>query len=200
MLSWFLVRVLAIAYPIVEVLLIVWVGNTFGWGWTALALALGIIVGLLIMRAAGRDAFRAIATPMQRHQPYVEIDEVTGAAQTVHPNSQPTADEVEQASVELRQSGLLFVSGVLFAVPGFISDVFGALLLIPGLRRLLAARMPQRQTTPTVVIAGETIYSDGPARGEGDDPAGSAYDAGQPGPGGPVVIKGEILPPQRPIE
>lgn len=200
MLSWFLTRVVAIAYPIVEILLIVWVGNTVGWGWTLLALGLGVLVGLVLMRAAGRDAFRAVATPMQRHQPYVEIDEVTGVAQTVHPNSQPTAAEVEQATVELRQSGLLFVSGVLFALPGFISDAVAAVLLIPAVRRSFATRLPQRRPTPGVVIVGDTIVTDLPGDTDGADPAPNPYDAGQPQSGSAAVIKGEILPPQRPIE
>lgn len=199
-LRWFLTRVALIAYPIIEILLIVWVGNTIGWGWTALLLVLGVVVGLVVMRAAGRDAFSAIARPMQRHQPYVEIDEQTGVAQTVHPNSQPSAEELEQASGELRRSGVLFLSGVLFAVPGFLTDIVAALLLIPPVRRLAAGRMPQPAAPPTVVVRGETVSTDPDPGHEGDDTAPNPYDAEQPGAGGPVVIRGEILPPQRPIE
>lgn len=190
-LRWFLTRVAMIAYPIIEILLIFWVGNTIGWGWTALLLVLGVVVGFVVMRAAGRDAFSAIATPMQRHQPYVEIDEQTGVAQTVHPNSQPSAEEIEQASGELRQSGVLFLSGVLFAIPGFLTDVVAALLLLPPVRRFAAGRMPQGSAAPTVVVQGETVH-------RSDDTAATPYDSQEPG--GPVVIRGEILPPERPIE
>lgn len=191
---WFLTRVLVIGFPIVEILLIFWVAGTIGWGWTLGLLAAGLVVGLLIMRTAGLNAFRAVAAPMKAHQPYVEIDEATGVAQTVHPNTQPSADEVEQAGLALRQSGLLFVSGVLFAIPGFITDVLGAGLLIPQVRRLVAGRMPERSAGPSVVIRGETIGVDVDV----DVTATTHY---EPGPDeGPVVIRGEILPPQRPIE
>lgn len=192
-LRWFLTRVLMIGFPIVEILLIFWVGNTIGWGWTALLLVLGVVIGFIVMRAAGRDAFSAITTPMQRHQPYVEIDEQTGVAQTVHPNSEPSPEELEKAGGELRRSGVLFLAGVLFAIPGFLTDAVAALLLIPPVRRFAAGRMPERSATPTVIVPGETVH-------RGDETPTTPYDAEQPGADGPVVIRGEILPPQRPNE
>lgn len=193
MLRWFLTRVLVIALPIIELLLIVWVGNTIGWWWTLGLLAAGVVIGFLIMRAAGRDAFRAVTAPMQRHQPYVEIDETTGVAQTVHPNSQPSREEVEQASAELGQSGLLFVSGMLIAIPGFITDVLGALLLVPVSRRLVSPRMPRRTARTTVIIRGETLD------GDSAPPTPGPYDPSR-GQDRSAVIRGEILPPQRPNE
>lgn len=194
---WFLTRVLMIGFPIVEVLLIVWVGNTIGWGWTALLLVLGVVLGVALMRLAGRDAFRAVTTPLQNHQPYVEIDELTGVAQTVHPAGEPTPEEMQQAAAELRRSGLLFVSGVLFAIPGFLTDALAGILLLPPVRAAVAGRMARRAANrPTVVVVGETIQP-------GDEFPPSPYhrpDDPSGGPEGPVVIRGEILPPQRPIE
>ncbi len=176
--SYFLTRVALIAYPIIEILLLFWVGRTIGWGWTLLLLAAGLGIGLLLMRAAGITAFRAVAGPAQRNQPYVEIDETTGVAQTIHPQAEVTQEDIDRAGAELRQSGWLFVSGVLFAVPGFLSDVFGAILLLPPTRRLLAARGPRR-SGPAIVVVGETIVTEEPV----------------PPSSGPPIIRGEILPP-----
>lgn len=183
----FLVRVVAIAFPIIEILLLAWVWRTIGWAWTLALLAAGFVLGVWLMRKAGAAAFRSVAEPLRRRQPYVELDEATGTARTVHPaQSPPSAAEMEQAGADLRRSGLLFVSGALFAIPGFITDAMAALLLLPASRRLLAARLPQPRAE-AVVIQGETVV----AR---TSPASSTPDPG------PAVIRGEILPPQRPFE
>ncbi len=186
MLRWFLTRVLVIALPIIEILLIVWVGNTIGWGWTGLILGACVVVGLLVMRVAGRDAFSAVTSPMERHRPFVEIDEATGVARTVHPSPQPTQDEVDEATQQLRRSGWLFSAGVLIAVPGFISTVLGLGLLLPPVRALVARRAPTPPGRSRVVIVGETV-AEAPA-------SPTAYDPGTGQPDGGTVIRGEILP------
>ncbi len=173
MLRWFLTRVLVIAYPIIEILLIVWAGNVIGWGWTLLILAGCVVAGFLVMRAAGRDALAAVTEPMRKHQPYVEIDETTGTARTIHPTGQPTPAEAEEAAARLRDSGLVFSAGILIAVPGFISTGAGLILLLPPVRRLAAPRLVRRSSG--VVIVGETLR---------EPPA--EYDTD-------TVIRGEIL-------
>lgn len=194
---WFLTRVLMIAFPIIEILLIAWVWNTIGWLPTILLLVAGFMIGMILMRAAGVTAFRALSTPIQRHQPYVEIDETTGVAQTVHPAREPSPEEVAQATVELRQSGYLFVAGLLFAVPGFLTDLIGAVLVLPPTRRLLAARSASRprRTGPTVVVVGETVTTAGETPGTAASPGQQSSDSGAGT--GPPVIRGEILPPGR---
>lgn len=186
MLRSFLTRVLVIAFPVIEIVLIIWVGNTLGWGWTGLILAACVVVGLLVMRAAGRDAFGAVMRPMERHQPFVEIDETTGTARTVHPAPQPTKDEVDEATRQLRRSGWLFMAGVLIAVPGFISTALGLLLLLPPVRAIAAKRAPTPPGRSRVVIVGETV--------DGAASTPSAYDPESSGQSGGTVIRGEILP------
>lgn len=186
MLRWFLTRVLVIAFPVIEVVLIVWVGSTIGWGWTGLILAACVVVGLLVMRIAGRDAFGAVMRPMERHQPFVEIDETTGTARTVHPAPEPTQDEVDEATRQLRRSGWLFLAGVLIAVPGFISTALGLLLLLPPVRAFAARRAPRPPGRSRVVIVGETV-SDAPT-------PPTAYDPQTSDQAGGTVIRGEILP------
>lgn len=183
----FLLRVVAIAFPIIEILLIAWVWRTIGWAWTLVLLGAGFVLGLWLMRKAGAKAFRSIAEPMRSRQPYVELDETTGTARTVHPaQNPPSAEEMEQASADLRRSGLLFVSGALFAIPGFMTDAIAALLLLPASRRLVADRLPTSRRR-TVIIQGETVVAHTP--GQPTEPER-----------GPAVIRGEILPPQHPIE
>lgn len=188
---WFLTRVVTIALPVVEVLLLVWVGNTIGWNWTLVLLLAGLGLGLALMRVAGVNAFRAIAEPIRNHQPFVEVDPVTGTRQTVHPGTQPTQDEITAAGAQLRASGLLFVAGLLFAIPGFLSDLAGAVLALPAVRHWVAARMPARAKQGTV-IRGETVVV---------DPAGTVvvqtWESAPRTDGPPRAIAGQVLPPRK---
>ena len=62
--SYFLTRVALIAYPIIrDPAALLGPAGPIGWGWTLLLLAAGLGIGLLLMRAAGITAFRAVAGP-----------------------------------------------------------------------------------------------------------------------------------------
>lgn len=183
----FLSRVLLIAYPVVEILLLAWVGGEIGWTWTVLLLLAGFGLGLALMRNAGVAAFQAVAQPLRKAQPFVEIDPETGAARTVHPAAQPTADDVARATLDMRASGWLFVAGLLFAAPGFISDAAGAVLALPPVRRRLASRAGARPARSATVIQGETVIV--------DDSGTVTVQRWDDERRRPPVIQGEILPP-----
>ncbi|MFT3988796.1 FxsA family protein [Aestuariivirga sp.] len=74
---------------------------------------------------------------------------------------------------------LLMLAGLLFILPGFVSDVLGLLLLIKPLRDHLAARL-----MPKIEIKGAAWPQDPQSRGPVIE-------------GEAVVIEGEILPPER---
>lgn len=189
MTRWFLWRILVIGLPVAEIVLLIWVATMIGWGWTFAILLAGFLAGLALMRMAGSSAFRAVAAPWRRAQPYVRIDETTGAAQTVHPNAGPTADEIAEAGAELRQSGLLFVAGALLAFPGLLSDVAGLVVALPPVRRNLARRLPSGGTRPSVVVQGETVVVD-------TEGGVHVQTWGTADPSRSAVLRGEILPPQ----
>lgn len=189
MTRWFAWRVAVIGLPIAEIVLLIWVASVVGWGWTFLILFAGFIAGLALMRLAGAGAYRAVAVPWRRTRPYVEIDEATGTARTVHPPesaSAPTAEDVAQASTGLRESGLLFVAGCLLAIPGLLSDLAGLVLALPQVRRQLASRMAARPSG--VVVQGETVVVDT----DGGVHVQTWGTAGRPE---SPVLRGEILPP-----
>jgi UPF0716 protein FxsA len=184
--TWFAWRVLVIGLPVAEIVLLIWVASQLGWGWVFLILLAGFLAGLALMRAAGAGAYRAAAVPWRRTQPYVEIDETTGTARTVHPASGPTPEDVAEAGTGLKESGLLFVAGCLLAIPGLLSDVAGLVLALPGVRRRLARR---DTTAPDgVVVQGETVVVDthGGVHVQTWGPQARPDSR---------VIRGEILPP-----
>ena len=107
-------------YPIVEILLVVWVASLIGWGWTFVILLAGFGAGLAVMRIAGMSAFRALTDPARRAQAFSQVDPQTGEEVTIVPNQEISQDDVAEAARGLRSSGLLFAGGALLAIPGFL--------------------------------------------------------------------------------
>jgi len=135
----FLVLVLLfIVLPIAEIYVIVKVGETIGAWWTILLLIADSLIGAQLLRWQGRTAWRRFQEAIQGgRMPHREI--LDGA--------------------------LIIVGGAFLLTPGFISDVFGVLLLLPP-TRALARRAITRFLTPgsmarvTFVRSGRGHFSD----------------------------------------
>jgi UPF0716 protein FxsA len=98
-----------IAMPVAEVFVFIEVGLAIGWLWAVLALVGTSIAGVQLLRIQGRAAIERVAVAVsQRRAP--------GAAAL--------------------DGALGFLGGLLLVVPGFITDVFGALLLVEPTRTL----------------------------------------------------------------
>ena len=108
--SW--LKVLLVAYPIVEVATVIVVAQWIGWGWTLLLVVIGIPVGIGIMRNAGGAAMADLREAA-----------VTGV---------PPTEQGRHATTML--------AGGLIAVPGFWTDLLGLLLLVPPTRGMFRAR------------------------------------------------------------
>jgi UPF0716 protein FxsA len=102
-----------ILLPVLEIALAIQVGLRIGAGPTLLLLLAGSVAGLLVLRQVGLSAVRRLATPPSD----------TGSARSPRPPA---------------QTALVVLAGVLLLVPGFITDLGGLVLLLPGVRRLLA--------------------------------------------------------------
>lgn len=154
--------------------------HAFGGVATISLLLIGFLLGILVMRMAGRSAFRAL-TDAERRAAAFGVQAPDGSPQVVQGQARPA--DLQRAARDLGGSALLFVAGLLLAAPGILSDAAGLLLLIPGVRTRTARRLGRRMgpglragTTITVV----NVEQPGPAGGD---------------PGQPPVIQGEILPP-----
>ena len=125
----------ALALPVLEILLIIQVGHWIGAGLTFLLLVAGVVLGSLIIRREGRRSLQQLKTAL-----------LSGT---------PSADD-------LASSGWVVTGGILLIVPGFITDVAGAILIMPFTRRIVG-RLGRRKapwvppassgdpTEPTVV-------------------------------------------------
>ncbi len=109
--------------PILELYVIIQVGQAIGLAPTLLLLILDGIAGAALARSQGRNAWarfnRALA-------------------------------EGRVPAKETLDGGMIIVGGALLLAPGFITDIFGFLLLIPPTRALLrglVARLARRRTS-----------------------------------------------------
>lgn len=106
---------------ILEVFVIVQVGEAIGFGLTFLALLAGSMLGGWVIRREGGRAWQALQ-------------------QSVLTGTPPERG--------LTDSAVALAGGLLLVVPGFVTDVLGLLLVLPGSRRLvrrLSGRLVERQ-------------------------------------------------------
>ncbi|MFT3832308.1 MAG: FxsA family protein [Micropruina sp.] len=170
-----LVLLFFLTVPIIEVWLLVSVGQLIGVLPTIGILVLQALLGGWLMRREGAKAWRALNES-------VASGRLPGG--------------------ELLDPALIVVGGVLVMLPGFFTDVFGLIFLLPftrplarGLLGLFITRRAARsgidlkvmraKMEGDTVIRGETV-PDQPLRDSAPNPPGQASD--------PTVIKGEIEP------
>lgn len=139
-----LLVILFIAVPIVEIYVIVRVGELIGVLPTLALLVADAVLGSLLLRHQGRGAWRRFnAALAERRFPAREV-----------------ADGL-----------MIAVGGTLLLTPGFVTDVFGAILLVPPTRAIV------RRLLRTYVSRRFTIVSVGGTRPpHGNEPAGRPYD------------------------
>jgi UPF0716 protein FxsA len=102
---------LFIVLPLAELFVIVYLAdNVIGVVWTILLLAADSVIGSLLLRSQGRAVWRRFNEALaQGRMPHQEV-----------------------------QDGVLVIFGGAFLItPGFITDVFGLLLLLPPTRKLI---------------------------------------------------------------
>jgi UPF0716 protein FxsA len=100
---------LLIGLPVLEIFVFIEVGHAIGWLAASVALLASSVLGARLLRLQGRSA----------------IERVTLAVSE------------RRAPARAAIDGLLgFLGGVLLAIPGFVTDAFGVLLLLPLTRRL----------------------------------------------------------------
>jgi len=122
-------RLIVFGYPLAEILVLWGVASLIGWGWALLGLLAGIPIGVALMRNAGASAAASMQADPQRAR--------------------------ELASATVGQFG----AGVLFVIPGYLTDVLGAALLLPGVRSVVGRWMARRFNQ-------QTWYSRFPGSGE----------------------------------
>jgi UPF0716 protein FxsA len=140
-----------IVVPIAELAVIIQVGQEIGVWWTIAILIADSILGSLLMRSQGRAAWR-------------RFNEVAGAGRV--------------PAREVLDGVLVIFGGAFLLTPGFITDIFGILFLLPPtraiVRRLLVKRFADR-----MIVAAQTRVTGWPPPASGRRPGdvdGTAID------------------------
>ncbi|MEP9383555.1 FxsA family protein [Nocardioides sp. KR10-350] len=124
-LSWILL-VAFLVVPILEIYVLIQVGQVIGPWWTILLLVADSIFGSWLMRREGARAWAALREALS-----------TG----------------RMPHRELADGALILVGGALMLSPGFVSDLFGVLLILPVtrpfFRRVLGSLVQRRLLGPT---------------------------------------------------
>ena len=148
-LGWLLVA-LFIGVPLVEIYVIIQVGQVIGAWPTVLLLVADSIFGSWLIKREGSRAWRALREALDRGR---------------------------MPAKELADGGLILVGGTLMLAPGFVTDAFGILMILP-LTRPVFRRLLTRLVGNRMVVMGPG--APGTARRPGS------------GPKGPVV-RGEVV-------
>ncbi|PWN04083.1 exlusion protein FxsA [Nocardioides silvaticus] len=136
-----------VAVPLLEIYVIIQVGQAIGPWWTILLLLLDGLVGAWLVKREGRRAWQALRTALESRRPPAK---------------------------ELADGALVLVGGTLLLTPGFVLDALGLLLVFPVtrplFRRLLTAYLGSRVTVAMTRGAagrpGRTARGPGPTPGD----------------------------------
>jgi UPF0716 protein FxsA len=118
------VLVAFLVVPLLELWVLIQVGRAIGVGWTLLLLVADSVLGTWLIKREGTKAYAALRDAL-------------GSGRLPHR--------------ELADGVLIVLAGALMLSPGFVTDVFGVLLLLPVTRpigrRVLTALVARRVTT-----------------------------------------------------
>jgi UPF0716 protein FxsA len=149
-----LLLVLFIVVPIAELAILIQVGQAIGIWWTIALLIADSVIGSLLMRSQGRAAWRRF-------------------------NDALNSGRVP--AKEVLDGGLVIFGGACLLTPGFMTDIFGVLLLLPPTRAVLRRLLVRRFAGRMVASATRGVFR-GPAgpRGGADVYDGTAHEVDDP--------------------
>lgn len=135
---------LLIVFPAVEIASIVlmtqWIGGTATFLWILAA----FVLGAYVMRFSGRSWWSGLR-------------DASGAPDVAGVSTAPRKPD----TAKLADQGLLFLAGLLIAIPGFVGDLLGLVLLLPFVRRWLrvgAAAWFMKRFTSVTGPGGVTVW------------------------------------------
>ena len=126
---WWLLAVSFVVVPLVEVFLLVQLGQAIGPWWTVLVLVAAGILGSVLVKREGGRAWRALQAALASHR---------------------------MPATELADGALILIGGTLLLTPGFLTDVVGLFCILPFTRpvarrvlaRVITARLVPRAPVP----------------------------------------------------
>ena len=123
-----LIATLFLVVPIIEIYLLIQVGQVIGAGWTILLVVLTAVIGVWLLKIQG-------------------LSTLTRAQQKLQDNELPAREILEGMG--------LIVAGALLLTPGFFTDAVGFFLLFPPTRIWLVRGIAERMVLSSSAHVGE---------------------------------------------
>jgi len=161
---WWVLALLFVVVPVLEIYVLIQVGQVIGAWWTILLLVADGFLGSWLMKREGSRAWRALREAL---------------------------DERRMPARELADGALILVGGTLLLTPGFLTDVVGFFFVLPFTRPVARRALTgylNRKFLSGPGAPGFGRYQD--AGSAGSDPHGPRNDD-RPGPGS--VVQGEVV-------
>jgi UPF0716 protein FxsA len=111
---WWVLALVFVVLPVVEIYVLIRIGQVIGAWWTVLLLLADGVFGSWLMKREGSRTWRALREALERGR---------------------------MPARELADGALVLVGGTLLVTPGFVSDVAGLLLVLPFTRPLARAAL-----------------------------------------------------------
>ncbi len=165
---WWLLAVLFVVVPILELFLLIRLGQVVGAWWTILILIGDAVLGSWLVKREGARTWRALQEALASHR---------------------------MPAAELADGALILIGGTLLITPGFISDVAGLVCILPFTRPAARGVLARIITRRLAVVATQQGGQPGirfgtrPGSQPGSQPPG--WTAQRPGHGD--VIQGDVV-------
>jgi UPF0716 protein FxsA len=132
---WAVLAVLFVVVPLLEIYILIQVGQVIGAWWTILLLVADSILGSYLVKHEGGRAWQALRDAIESNR---------------------------MPAKELADGALILIGGTLLLTPGFLSDVVGAFLILP-FTRPVARGLLTRVAARKLVTVGGVAYTGGPS-------------------------------------
>jgi UPF0716 protein FxsA len=160
---------LLVLIPIAEIAVLIAVGQVIGLGWTLLLMLATSALGGWLLRHEGSRAWRAFQADLAENRP---------------PGNTAT-------------DGLLvLIGGMFMLVPGFVSDIVGAFLILPPTRRVARAIVLHAFEHRISPASAASLFGPRRVRVRYGQPQHSAGADRDPRPSSGTAIEGEIIDPR----
>lgn len=134
---WWVLALLFVVVPVVEIYLLIQVGQAIGAWWTILLLIAAGFAGSYLVKREGSRAWRALQQALAEHR---------------------------MPARELADAALILIGGTLLLTPGFLSDAVGAFVILPLTRPVARAALTKVITRKFLAGPGRASYA-GPPTG-----------------------------------
>jgi len=160
---WWVLALLFVVLPVLEIYVLIQIGQTIGAWWTVLLLIADGVLGSWLMKREGTRAWAALTAALRSGR---------------------------MPARELADAALILVGGTLLLTPGFVSDIVGLFLILPFTRPVARRLLTGFLTRRFLAGAGGLTAAAGSRPGAPQADTGTRTRR-SPGPDG--VVQGEVV-------